>query len=142
MIIDVLCKNPKLFRYYRPDLDLHLETDTSGVAIGMALLQSQENDRNTLYPIAYGSKTLTNAETRYANIERELLSVVGGLEKFQYFTFGCSVIVLTDQKPLIAISKKSLVKASPRLQHLLLRLNNYNVELNWIAGKDMILVII
>ena len=41
-----------------------------------------------LYPIAYGSKTLTMAETRYANIERELLGVVGVLEKFHYFTFG------------------------------------------------------
>ena len=43
---------------------------------------------NLLYPIAYGSKTLTKAETRYANIECKLLGVVGALEKFNYFTFG------------------------------------------------------
>ena len=54
----------------------------------MALLQSEQNERSSLYPIAYGSKTLTAAETRYANIERELLGVVGALEKFHYFTFG------------------------------------------------------
>ena len=30
----------KVLRYYRPDLDLFLETDASGVAIGMELLQS------------------------------------------------------------------------------------------------------
>ena len=47
----------------------------------MALLQSDENDRNSLYPIANGSKTLTDAETRYANIECELLGMVGGLRK-------------------------------------------------------------
>ena len=62
-IIKTLCENDKLLRYYRPNLDLYLETDASGVAIGMALLQSETNDRETLYPIAYGSKTLTNAET-------------------------------------------------------------------------------
>ena len=83
-----MCNSPKLLRYYRPDLDLYLETDASRVAIGMALLQSNENDRSSLYPIAYGSRTLTEAETRYANIERELLGVVGGLEKLNYFTFG------------------------------------------------------
>ena len=54
----------------------------------MALMQSEQNERLSLYPIAYGSKTLTAAETRYANIERELLGVVGALEKFHYFTFG------------------------------------------------------
>ena len=85
-LIDIMCNSPKLLRYYRPDLDLYLETDASGVAIGMALLQSDENDRSSLYPIAYGSKTLTDAETRYANIECKLLGVVGGLEKFNYFT--------------------------------------------------------
>ena len=68
-------------------------------------------NRSSLYPIAYGSKTLTSAETRYANIECELLGVVGGLEKFNYFTFGRPVMILTDHKPLIAISKKSLVSA-------------------------------
>ena len=137
-LIDVMCNSPKLLRYYRPDLDLYLETDASGVAIGMVLLQNDENDRNSLYPIAYGSKTLTSAETRYANIECELLGMVGGLEKFDYFTFGRPVTVLTDHKPLIAISKKSLVNAPPRLQRLLLRLANYNVELQWIPGKEMI----
>ena len=63
-IIDTLCKEGKILRYYRPELDLYLETDASGVAIGMALLQSEENERDSLYPIAYGSKTLTSAETR------------------------------------------------------------------------------
>ena len=95
-LIEIMCNSPKLLRYYRPDLDLYLETDASGVAIGMALLQSEQNDRSSLYPIAYGSKNLTSAETRYANIEHELLGIVGGLEKFNYFTFGRPVTVLTE----------------------------------------------
>ena len=44
----------------------------------------------------------SDVETHYANIERELLGVVGGLEKFHYFTFGHPVQVLTDHKPLIS----------------------------------------
>ena len=104
----------------------------------MVLLQSESNDRESLYTIAYGSKTLTDVETRYANIECEILGEVGGLEKFNYFTYGWPVTVLTDHKPLIAILKKSLVNAPPRLQQLLLRLNNNNIELKWIPGKEMI----
>ena len=87
-IIETFRREGKILKYYRPDLDLFLETDASGKGIGMALLQSKENQRNSLYLIAYGSKTLTPAETRYTNIERELLGVVGVLEKFHYFTFG------------------------------------------------------
>ena len=127
-------------RYYRPELDLYIETDASGRGISMALLQSQNNDREGLYPIAYGSKNLTSAETRYTNIERELLGIVGTLEKFHYFTFGRPVVILTDHKPLISISKKVLVNAPPRLQRLLLRLNNYNATLQWIPGKEMVFV--
>ena len=51
----------------------------------MALLQSDNNERESLYPIVYGSKTLTPAKMRYANIERKLLGVVGALEKFLLF---------------------------------------------------------
>ena len=65
---------------------------------------------------------------------------MGALEKFHYFTFGRPVTILTDHKPLIVIAKKALVNAPPRLQRLLLRLNNYNAKLEWIPGKDMIFV--
>ena len=112
-IIRTLCENDKLLHYYRPDHELFLETDASSVAIRMALFQSDKNERESLYPIAYGSKTLTEAETIYANIEHELLSVVGALERFHYFTFGKPVTILTYHKLLIAISKKPLVNAPP-----------------------------
>ena len=128
-IIEALCKEGKILRYYRPELELFIETDASGKGIGMALLQSEKNERSSLYPIAFGSKTLTSTETRYVNIDRELLGVAGALEKFHYFTFGWPVVILTDHKPLISISKKALVHAPPRLHRLLLRLNNYNTSL-------------
>ena len=108
-------------------MDLYVETDVSGKSIGMALLQSNSNERDSLYPIACGSKILTAVERS------------GGCAgKIPLLYFGCPVITLTDHKPLIAISKKALVNAPPRLQRLLLRLNNYNATLQWISGKEMV----
>ena len=74
---------------------------------------------NDLLPVAYSSKTLTDPESQYANIECELLGVVAGVEKFHRFCYGRSTIVLSDHKPLASIVKKDLVNAPPRLQRLL-----------------------
>ena len=100
-IVQELC-NPKLLKYYDGTKKLYLEVDASKEAIGMALLQSvqeeQENEANggqqqnrveasvndcekyiipnDLLPVAYGSKTFTDAESWYANIECESLGVV------------------------------------------------------------------
>ena len=45
-----------------------IQTDASEFGLGSALLQGG-------WPIAFGSKSLTDAESCYANIERESLSV-------------------------------------------------------------------
>ena len=46
------------------------------------------------------------------------------------------VRVQTDHKPLEAIWKKSIATACPRLQRLLLILAGYEIELEFISGKD------
>ena len=75
---------------------------------------------NDLLPVACGSKTITDAEGQYANIEYELLDVVARIEKFHTFCYGRSTIVLFDHKPLTSIVHKDLVNAPPRLQWLLI----------------------
>ena len=49
-----------------------------------------------LLPVAYDSKTLTDTESRYANIDWELLGVIAGVEKFHTFCYGRSTYVLSD----------------------------------------------
>ena len=39
-------------------------------------------------PIAYASRALLDAERRYAQIEKELLAVTFGLERFHQYTYG------------------------------------------------------
>ena len=76
----------------------------------------------TEQPIAYASRSMTEAETRYAQIEKELLAVLFALERFNQYTYGKKVLVENDHKPLEIILKKSLHDAPPRLQRMLLRL--------------------
>ena len=83
-----------------------LNVDASSKGLGAVILQDGK-------PVAFGSKTLTNCEKRYANIERELLAIVWGAQKFHTYVYGRRVIVETDHKPLESIFRKSLNDAPP-----------------------------
>ena len=57
-------------------------------------------------PLAYASRALTDPETRYATIDKEMLAVVFAFEKRHQFVFRRHVIVRTDHDSLEVITKK------------------------------------
>ena len=87
-----------ILSYYNPSSPLAIQCDASQKGLGAALLQNGK-------PVAYASRALSDAETRYAQIEKEMLAIVYALEKFNQFTFGRHVTVYSDHKPLEAILK-------------------------------------
>ena len=89
--------------------------------------------------ITFASKSLTETETCYANIERELLAIIFGYEKFHTYLYRRTFIVETDHKPLEMISIKNLIAAPARLQRMLLRLQQYDMVITYRPGKEMLL---
>ena len=87
----------------------------------------------------YMSRALTETEQRYSNIERELLVIVFALERLNYYTFGRTITVQSDHQPLQSIWKKPIVSASPRLQRLLLRLAYYDLNIEFLRGKENVI---
>ena len=73
--IKKLVSSPPLLKYYEPDKSLILQCGTSEKGLGASLLQDGK-------PIAYASKALTTTEMNYAQIEKELLAIVFGVERF------------------------------------------------------------
>ena len=90
-------------------------------------------------PVAFASKTLTTAEHNYANIERELLGVVFGVQHFKHFTFGNEVHMITDHKPLVSLLKKSLVACSSRLSRLMLKIVDFPLKVLYQPGGKMVI---
>ncbi|WP_406707038.1 Ty3/Gypsy family RNase HI domain-containing protein [Sodalis sp.] len=79
-----------------------ITTDASDYALGAVLSQeSTEGDR----PVAYASRRLTSAETRYGTLERELLGIVWAPENFRPYIFGRRFKVQTDHRPLQWVGK-------------------------------------
>ena len=119
-------------RYFNPLLPVTIQVDASQVGLGTALLQ---NDK----PITFTSKALTNAECRYANIEREMLAVVFRAERFHTYIYVWSFTIKSDHKPLESISRKNLAGMPAWLQCMMLCLQGYNLTIRYCPGKEMVI---
>ena len=132
-IKDLIAKSAtKPLRYYDRRKPVTVQADASQRGLGTCLLQEGES-------IAYASKSLTDTETRYANIERELLAIVFACQQFNTYVLGRPFTVESDHKPLEMIHQKSLASAPPRLQRMLLQLQRYDVTIRYRPGKEMLL---
>lgn len=127
---ELVCSAPVLALYSAREPVL-LSVDASSRALGAVLLQAGR-------PVEFASATLTDTQTRYAQIEKELLAVVYGLERFHQYVFGRrEVTVETDHKPLEALFNKPLDSVPARLQRMMLRIQGYDIKVMYKPGKYM-----
>ncbi|KAK7901627.1 hypothetical protein WMY93_018396 [Mugilogobius chulae] len=124
--------NAPLLKYYDQTEELTLQCDASETGLGAALTQKGK-------PVAFSSRALTPTERGYAQIEKECLAIVFGMEKFHQYTYGRKVTVQSDHKPLENIVRKPLLSAPKRLQRMLLRLQKYDIMVVYVPGRDMLL---
>ena len=96
----------EVLRYYYTTTPLVIQVDAVQRGLGAALLQANG-------PIVFARKSLTETESRYANIEREMLGIVFGLERFHQYVYGRQFEVHTNHKPLESTYNKQLFTARP-----------------------------
>jgi len=59
-------------------------------------------------PVAYAARSMTDAECRYAQIEKVCLGIVFACEHFYEYIYGAKIAAETDHKSLLGIIKKEL----------------------------------
>ncbi|XP_045459304.1 uncharacterized protein K02A2.6-like [Melitaea cinxia] len=125
----ILTEKPVL-QFFDEKLPVVLSVDSSKDGLGAVLLQNR-------LPVAYASKALSECQQRYAQIEKELLAILFGCERFHQFIFGRHITIETDHNPLIGIIKKPLNSTSPRIQRMLIKLQKYEFNLVYKRGKEL-----
>ncbi|GFO40351.1 transposon ty3-i Gag-Pol polyprotein [Plakobranchus ocellatus] len=126
-----LTDSPTL-KFFDVKKEVSIKCDASKDGLGAVLLQEGQ-------PVAYCSRSMTEAEQRYAQIEKETLAIVYSLERFHQYVYGRKTHVFTDHKPIVAIFKKPFEKCPPRIQRFLLRLQPYSIEINYKKGTEQVL---
>jgi hypothetical protein len=103
------------------------------VAVG-AVLQQYIN--HCWCPIAYFSKKIQPAQTRYSTFDRGLLAIYLSIKHFQYFVEGCTFHILTDHKPLTYALATHSDKHSPRQFHHLDYISQFTSDIRHLKGVD------
>ena len=124
------CSKPPTLAFYDVNKPVTISVDSCQSGLGAVCMQNDQ-------PIAYASRALTDTQQRHAQIEKELLAIVFGCERFHDFIYGKQVQVETDHKPLEAIFRKSLNESPMRLQSMLLRLQRYDLEVYYKPGSEL-----
>ncbi len=137
--VKVAISESAILAYYDPTRPTLVSSDASSYGMGGVIMQ--EDDDGNRRPVAFVSRTMTECEKRYAQIEKELLGVVWACERFSRYLIGLDKFrIITDHKPLVPIiNKKDLDVVPIRCQRLLIRLMRYNGVAEHVPGKSLVL---
>ncbi|GBO22350.1 Transposon Ty3-I Gag-Pol polyprotein [Araneus ventricosus] len=129
------CKNSiaqaALLAHPNSEAKLSLVVDASNTGIAGTLQQTYL--KNT-QPLAFYSRKLTSAESRYSTYDRELLAVYSSVKHFRHFLEGRDFIIYTDHKPLTFAFQQTGDKPSPRQQRHLEFISQFSTDIRYISG--------
>ncbi len=132
-----LLTNYPVLALYEVNRKTMVSSDAS--SYGCGALIKQEGPDGVWRTVAYASRTMTDAEKRYAQIEKEALAITWACERFEDFLIGKHFSIETDHKPLVPIfTTKELGNLTPRLQRFRMRMMRFSFDIYHTPGKDLI----
>ena len=126
---------PTVLALYDPQAPTKVSADASSYGLGAVLLQ----EKNAAWkPIAYVSRSMTEMEQRYAQIEKEALATTWACEKFSSYILGIKFHIETDHKPLVPLlGTKDLDHLPPRVLRFRLRLARFQYSISHVPGQHL-----
>ena len=129
--------NNTVLAHFDPSCPVGISCDASESGVGAVLFHRYKD--NSERPIANASKTLTDAQKRYPQIQKEALSIIFALKKYHQFLYGRPFILVTDHKPLISMfgpNTATPMLAANRLARWSLMLSQYDYTIEYRSTKQ------
>ena len=121
---------PTILSLYDPGAETKLSSDASSYGLGAVLLQLHQDGWK---PVVYASRSLTETERCYAQIEKEALAITWACEKFSEYILGKQEM---DHKPLVSLlCSKHLDDLPPRVLQFRLRLMRFVFSIVHVPGE-------
>ena len=132
----LLCQDCML-AHYDVSKPLKLFYDASPNGLGAYLVHVMPNGEER--PVAYASRSLSQAEQNYAQIGREALAIVFAVRRLHQYLYGREFTLVTHHCPLCKIlgEKEGIPPlAAARMQRLALLLSAYQYKIQHIPGTQ------
>ena len=114
-IIKAELSSQPVLALYSPNYETVVSADASSYGLGAVLTQRQP-DTGLFRPVVYLSRSLTDTERRYSQIEKEALATTWACERLSNYLIGLPFTVETDHKPLVPLlCTKALDELPPRV---------------------------
>ncbi|BHF68050.1 hypothetical protein SprV_0301108000 [Sparganum proliferum] len=130
--VKALLADATLLTHYHADAPISLMVDASNVAVGAVLQQSLPD---STVPLAFFSKKLSKAETRYSTFGRELLAAYLAVRHFRHLLEGREFTIFTDHKPLTFALRSRTDKLNPREIRQLDYISQFTSDIRHIDGS-------
>ena len=117
-----------------PSDNFSILTDASGVGIGGVLQVLRDEE---WVAAAYYSRQTKGSETRYSATELEALALVETIVHFSYYLYGHTFVAFTDHHALLSLKRSD--RLNGRLKRLALKLQPWDVDVQYLPGKENLL---
>ena len=125
MTLKALLAKPPILKL--PDFSKQFVLRTDASDLGIAAILMQEHD-NEMFPVAFASKKLLQRQRNYSTIERECLSIIWAVQKFEAYLWGRDFVIQTDHQPLTYINQTKVINKKIMRWAMILQEFRFRVE--------------
>ena len=137
---EAIMSSCRCLAYFRPSPYAPTAISCDASPFGLGAILWEKSGQGQWLPVTCVTPSLADAETRYSQLEREMIGVVFPLNRFRQYVVGRHVEVHTDHKPLIPTVLKPFDEVPPRLQRWLVALRPFSYSLSHVPGKQLLCV--
>lgn len=123
--------------FFDPQGEQELHVDVCPMGLAATFTQRKPGEK-VWQVVQYASRSLTDTEKRYSQIELEALAGDFGCKKFHLFLYGIPFKMVTDHKPLESVFNKPTHATSIRVQRIVNRMLDYDFTVEYRPGKENI----